>query len=176
MRKAAIDGPTPERLKQSGGHVDIGDNKQGGKVYTFRDNSLSRIYADMAKKNGGGDLDQLRIEYVALRRFREIYERAGRFGSVSSMDWSRIGQSSPFGRDLLAKTEAELNARDVYRSTCDRLTHIENIVVQNIVCNEQSLEIAGFAVGKKSKTRAKVYAREKLRSAGTKLAAYWKMT
>jgi hypothetical protein len=174
--KIALDGPTPERLKQSGGHVDIGDNKQGGKVYTFRDNSLSRIYADMAKKNGGGDLDQLRIEYVALRRFREIYERAGRFGSVGSVDWSRTGPSSPFGRDLLAETEAGLNARDDYRNARACLTYVEDIVVQNIVCNELSLEIAGFAVGKKSETRAKVYARQMLRSAGAKLAAMWNMT
>jgi hypothetical protein len=169
-----FDGPTPERLKQSDGHVAIGDDKRGGRVYTFVDSSLHRIYADLVKKHPGQD-DQLKVEYAALRRYYQVYAKAGRLGSFSSMDLDRAGRSSPFGRDFLANTESEVNAREAYREACERLTHQQSIVVQNVVCNDQSLEIAGYAVGKKSKTRANVCAREMLRSAGAKLAALWKM-
>jgi hypothetical protein len=53
------------------------------------------------------------------------------------------------------------------------LNLLESIVVHNVICHDASLETAGRAIGKKSKTRAIERAGELLRDAGFKMANLW---
>jgi hypothetical protein len=169
--KTNFNGPTAERIIQSDGHIAIGDDQRGGKVYTFLDTSLDRIYSRLSKTSERWMQDQLRVEYAALNRFYSVYVTSGLMGSVGSIDPNGSGGSGR--RSFLAATESQVNARNQYRAVQLKLTHQEAIVVQNVVCNDRSLEVAGYAVGKNSKTRAIAYASDLLRDAGFKLANLW---
>jgi hypothetical protein len=170
-RQNDFNGPTAERIIQSDGHIAIGDDQRGGKLYTFLDSSLDRIYSRLSKTNDRWMQDQLRVEYAALNRFYSVYVTAGLIGSIGSIDANGSGGSGR--RSFLAATESQVNARNQYRAAQSALNHHENIVVQNVVCNDRSLEIAGYALGKNSKTRAIAYASEVLRNAGFELAKLW---
>jgi hypothetical protein len=166
-------GPTAQRLIQSDGYVAIGDDGQGNKLWTCLDGTLARTYADLIKKSSERDYDQLQAEFEALDKFGRIYVVA--FKSISGVDCNSLGGG--FGsRDFLAKTEAQINARNQWRAARATLAHLEDIVCQNVVCNDLSLEIAGYAIGKQSKPRAIPAARELLRSSGGKLARLWGLT
>lgn len=169
--KSDFNGPTAERIIQSDGHIAIGDDQRGGKTYTFLDSSLDRIYSRLSKANPRWMQDQLRVEYAALNRFYSVYVTSGLIGSVGSIDANGSGGSGR--RSFLAATESEVNARNAYRAAVESLNHHENIVAQNVVCNDQSLEVAGYCIGKNSKTRAIDGARELLRDAGFKLGKLW---
>jgi hypothetical protein len=169
--KSDFNGPTAERIIQSDGHIAIGDDRQGGQIYTFLDSSLDRIYSRLSKSNPRWMQDQLRVEYAALNHFYSVYVTSGLIGSVGSIDANGSGGSGR--RSFLAATERQVNARNQYRAATIELNHHENIVAQNVVCNDTSLEIAGYAVGKESKTRAIAYAGDVLRDAGFKLGKLW---
>lgn len=169
--KNDFNGPTAERIIQSDGHIAIGDDQRGGKTYTFLDSSLDRAYSRFSKSNPKWMQDQLRVEYAALNHFYSVYVTAGLIGSVGSIDPNGSGGSGR--RSFLAATERQVNARNQYRAAVESLEHHENIVAQNVVCNDTSLEIAGYAVGKNSQRRAIEYAGEVLRDAGFKLGKLW---
>lgn len=175
MKQAKIEstfkGPTAERLIQSDGHVDIGDDQQGGKRYTFLDSSLDRIYSRLTKTSERWMQDQLRVEYAALNKFYAVYVQSNLAGSVGSIDPNGSGGSGR--RSFLAATERQLEHRNAYRAALGALEHQESIVVQNVVCNDRSLEVAGYSIGQRSKTRAIEAAREMLRDAGFKMAQLW---
>jgi hypothetical protein len=171
--KSTFNGPTAERLIKSDGHVSIGDDQLGGKVYTFLDSSLDRVYSRLSKSSAGWMQDQLRVEYAGLNRFYVVYVQSSLVGCVGSIDPNGSGGTGR--RSFLAATESEVNARNAYRAGVEALDHQENVVVQNVVCNDLSLEIAGYSIGKNSKTRAIEGAREVLRNAGFKLAQLWGM-
>ena len=169
--KTEFNGPTAERLIVSDGFVDIGDDRQGGKRYTFLDSSLDRIYSRLSKASPKWMQDQLRGEYAALDRFRQVYVTGGLIGSVGSIDLNGSGGSGR--RSFLAATERQVSARNAYRAATSSLNLLESIVVHNVICHDASLEVAGRAIGKKSKTRAIERAGELLRDAGFKLGTLW---
>ncbi len=170
--KEQFTGPTAERLIQSDGFVDIGDDQQGGKRYTFLDSSLDRIYSGLSKKSPKWMHEQLRVEYAALSRLYSFYVTSSLIGSVGSIDPNGSGGGA--GRSsFLAATESQVSARSAYRAAQSRLNFLEGVVVHNVLFRDSSLEIAGYAVGKKSKTRAIERACELLRDAGFKLAGMW---
>jgi hypothetical protein len=136
---------------------------------------LDRVYGDLVRKSGEEQHSQLRVEYAALSRFHRNYIIAGLQGSVHSVDLDGAHSPAQSNRGFLASTEAQVNAREEYRKALAVMSHQEGIVVQNVVCNDLSLEIAGYSVGKKSRTRANAHARELLRSAGARLATLWRM-
>lgn len=164
-------GPTAERLILSDGHVDIGDDQQGGRRYTFLDTSLDRIYSRLSKASPRWMQDQLRVEYAALNRFYTVYVTSGLIGSCGSIDLN--GQGGSGRRSFLAATERQVSARNAYRAATSSLNLLESIVVHNVICHDASLETAGRAIGKKSKTRAIERAGELLRDAGFKMANLW---
>ena len=187
-RRGSLDdtrGPTDERLRMAQRGYAVGDDKRGGKVYQFLDSALDRLYGRLVRAaKSEGQTDQLRIEYAALSRYHRLFVESGMVGSIGSVDCNRNYSPSPFGRAHLAQTERQLDDRDAYwraRYHLDHnpetklLGHKVGIVVDNVVCHGNSLEVAGYSVGKDSKTRAIKAAEQILRDAGFTLAILWGM-
>ena len=74
-------------------------------------------------------------------------------------------------RSHMAKTERQIADRAAYRRANLALTDKQRIVVDLVVCKDQSLELAGYAIEKKSKRRAIIAARHTLRDAGYRRVA-----
>ena len=95
-------------------------------------------------------------------------------GSIGSINLDRVDDTfSCFNRSHLAKTERQIADRAAYRRANLTLTDKQRIVVDLVVCKDQSLELAGYAIEKKSKRRAIIAARHTLRDAGYRLAELW---
>jgi hypothetical protein len=73
----------------------------------------------------------------------------------------------------MPRSEAQAHHRQQYRDACGHLGHRGRITVDNVVCAEQSLEVAGYALGWPSKPQAIAAASEVLRDAGYRLAKLW---
>ena len=169
-----VRGPTPERLCKTAGYYDIGGVERSRTIYHLVDTPLDRLYSRLVK--AGKQIDRLRAEYAALREYSRIFVESGMIGSIGAVDPNRTYSPSPSGRAFLAKTDKQLSDRDkLHFARRVTLTHHQGIVVDNVVCNERSLEIAGYSVGKESKTRAIAFAEGLLREAGFALARSWKM-
>jgi hypothetical protein len=133
------------------GHVAIGDDKQGKRVYHFLDSSLDRVYSSLSRKAGASDQAQLGAEYAALTRFQRYYCDAGLMGSVGSVDYNSLGTNIASGRTFLAATERQINARDEVRRAFNALSPGQRTVLEHVVIWDRSLELAGYAIGRKSK-------------------------
>jgi hypothetical protein len=169
-------GPTWERLARAGNHVSVGDDKRGGKVYTFLDSPLDRLYGRLVRASRSEDaINRLRVEYAALSRYHRLFVESGMVGSIGSVDPNRTYSPTPFNRTFLASSERQCDDRDAYRQALICLGHKPGIVVDNVVCHGNSLEVAGYSIGKNSKTRALAAAEMILRDAGYRLAELWRM-
>lgn len=157
-------GPTEERLAKSGGFFSVGDDKQGGKIHTMRDQPLDRMFARSAISGA---------EYAALQKYNHHWYHAGLEAGVGSVDLNRIFSSDPGSLSGMAKTEAQAHHRRQWREARATLGHRVGIVVDNVVCAGHSLEVAGFGVGWRSKPQAIAAATEMLRDGGYRLAKLW---
>lgn len=161
--------PTAERLLKSGGAFEIGDDKQGTRVYRFQDSPLERAMARKAFHHS---------EFAGLMKFRHHWYHADLAPHVSSIDLDRVF-AADFGAACgMPKTERQAHHRSQYRTACEKLSahpdgHKIRIVVDNVVCSEQPLHIAGFAIGYNSPHRAREGAERRLCSAGDILARLW---
>jgi hypothetical protein len=64
-------GPTAERLAMAQGHVSVGDDKQGTRIYHFHDATVDRLYSRLARgAKGRGEEGAVRAEYTALQRYK----------------------------------------------------------------------------------------------------------
>lgn len=157
-------GPTWQRMERVGDDFDVGDDQQGTKVITLRDAPIDRMLARKA-------IDPR--EYSGLLRFRHHWYHAGLIPGVGSVDPNRVFASDPSNFSGMARSEAQAHHRGEYRSACAILNHRTRITVDNVVCSEQSLEIAGYAIGWPSKPQAIAAATEILRDAGYRLSKLW---
>lgn len=167
------DGPTAQRLAAAQGHVSIGDDKQGTRIYHFHDSPLDRLYSRLIRQAGRYDEDHLRKEYAALQKYKTHWHFAGLESALGSADLNRIFASDPGSMSGMAKTERQAHHRQQYRSARDDLGHKPGIVVDNVACAETSLEIAGWSIGYNSRTSARDNAERILRESGRKLAKFW---
>ena len=173
------DGPTAERLLKAQGGYSIGDDKQGTRIYHFHDTPLDRLYSRLVKRAGSYQEQQIRKEYVALQQYRKHWYCAGLESSIGSVDLDRIFASDPGSMSGMAKTERQAYHRQQYRLARDGkdgkggLGHKPGIVVDNVVCAETSLEVAGWSIGYNSRTSARDNAERILRECGQKLASFW---
>jgi hypothetical protein len=159
-----ISGPTPERLLKTDGFFVIGDDKQGAKIFTIRDTPLDRMFNRDAI---GGS------EYAALQKYKHHWHHAGLEASIGSLDLDRVFSSDPGSMSGMAKTERQAHHRKQYREARELLGHRSGVVVDNVVCAEQALDVAGYAVGWTNKPQAIAAATETLRDAGYRLARLW---
>jgi hypothetical protein len=162
--------PTPERLAKSGRHFHVGE---GTRVYQFCDAPLDRIYSRLLKSNRT-EHDLLRMEYAALQKFRLHWHRAGKESTTASVDLNGIFASDPSHRQGMPMAESQVHHNKQWRSAREFLGHKPQIVVENIVCAETSLEMAGWAIGSfTSRTSARDGAERILRESARKLAKLW---
>lgn len=161
--------PTPERLLKSGGAFEIGDDKQGTRVYRFQDSPLERAYNRKALHSS---------EYTALMKFRHHWYHSDLAPHVSSVDLNRVFAADFGAMGHMPKSARQAHHRGQYRLACARIAehpdgHRIQIVVDNVVCSEQPLHIAGFAIGYSSPDKARKGAERRLCSAGDILSRLW---
>lgn len=169
-------GPTAERLAHAHNHFHVGDDKQGGRIYQFHDSPLDRLYSRLTRSAGKRDEEQLRSEYIALQKYKHHWFSAGLQSSLGSADLNRVFASDPGSMSGMARTERQAHHRQQYRAARDGkdgIGHKPGIVVDNVVCAETSLEIAGWSIGYNSRTSARDNAERILRESGRKLAGLW---
>lgn len=174
--RSIIEGlPTREREAKSGGHFHVGDDKQGTRIYQFCDSPIDRMYARLVKaaRNDADAKDELRREYTALKKFRHHWHLAGKEVTVGSVDLNRIFTSDPSRRQGMPMAEGQMHHDTQWRGARGKLEWKQHIVVENVICSEQSLEIAGYAVGFISRSRASEGAEKMIREAGKTLSQYW---
>lgn len=163
--------PTVERLAKAGGHFTVGDDKQGTRIYHFHDSTVDRLYSRLARQSNAGTV---RAEYVALQRYKHCWYHSGLEASVGSVDLNRIYAPDAPGMNGMPKTERQAHYRRQYRDARDLLGWKPHIVVENVMCAETSLEVAGWAIGAfTSRTSARDGAERILRESGRKLAKLW---
>lgn len=157
-------GPTVERLLKAAGGYTVGDDKQGGKIHTMRDQPLDRMFARQAISG---------VEYAALQKYHHHWHHAGLEMSLVSADLNRIFASDPASLSGMAKTEAQAHHRKQWRDARAVLGNRAAVVVDSVVCAGNSLEAAGYGVGWRSKPQAIAAATEMLRDGGYRLSRLW---
>lgn len=156
--------PTPERMAKAGEAYTLGDDGMGGKKYTMVDTPLERMQAR-------GALDPK--EYSALMKFKQHWHHAGLAPSVASMDLNRVFAADPSSASGMARTEQQAFHRQRYRESVRHIGLRASLVVERVVCHEQTLEMAGLALNWRTPAQARAAATELLRDAGYRLAQLW---
>lgn len=168
-------GPTAERLAKAQGHVSVGDDKQGTRIYHFHDNPLDRMYGRLTRQAKGASAEAgLRLEYLALTKYRHHWHAAGLQSTIGSAELDRVFASDPTSMSGMAKTESQAHHRRQYREAVEHIGWKPHIVVDNVVCAGTSIEQAGWAIASfTSRTSARDGAEIILRESGRKLAKLW---
>jgi hypothetical protein len=157
-------GPTQERIAKAEGFYTVGDDQQGGKVHTMRDDPASRM---LARRFLTG------AEYSALQKYHHHWHCAGLEMGVGTVDLNRVFSSDPGSMSGMAKTEAQAHHRKQWRAARDLIGHETAIVVDNVICAGNSLEIGGYALGYSSPFRAREAAMKHIKRAGDMLERHW---
>lgn len=169
-------GPTPERLDRSGDSHVVGDDKQGHRTYTMQDSPLDRLWIAQQRSRARKAIQVPKLApaaYTALQRYKHHWYHGGLQAGIGSADLNRVFASDPGSMSGMAKSEKQAHHRQQWRKAREELGHQPGIVVDNIVCAEWSLEIAGYSIGYASPYRAREAAREILCDAGRRLAKLW---
>jgi hypothetical protein len=167
-------GPTAERLAKAENHVHVGDDKQGGRIYQFCDSTMDRLYSRLTRQTKSRALEEgLRSEYIALQKYKHHWFSAGLQSALGSADLNRIFASDPGSMSGMAKSEKQAHHRQQYREARDLIGHKPGIIVDNVVCAETSLEVAGWSIGYNSRTSARDNGERILRESARKLAKLW---
>jgi hypothetical protein len=158
-------GPTPERLGNLlVGDLEIGEDRQGGRIYTISDSPMCRMFKD--KRLSG-------IQFTALSRFHSHWWNAGLSNSVRSVDLNRIYAPDPFDF-VMGRTMKQFNNRKQYEMAFKLLTHVESILVTNLICSESlNLEQCGNVLGYVSPFRARAAATKVVCSIADRFAKLW---
>ena len=159
-------GPTPERLAKAGDDAIRTVGAEGDRVVVMRDAPLER----MRNRNA---IDP--VEYQALQKFKWHWHSSKMGGSLQSADLNRVFATDAGSMSHMPSSEREAHHRQQWRKACEQLSHRGRIVVDNVVCYERTLEIAGYALNASSKPTAIAIASELLRDAGYRLAKLWGM-
>jgi hypothetical protein len=173
--RSIFDGPTAERLQKAQGAFTIGDDKQGTRIYHFHDSTLDRLYSRLARQaKGRGEEDGIRQEYAALLKYRVHWHNGGLEPSIGSVDLNRIFASDPASMSGMPKSERQAFHRQMYRKAVEELGWKERILLENVVCAEQELKIAGWSIGRFVTRRdAREGAQKILRECARRLAKLW---
>ncbi len=163
--KSVVDGlPTPERMAKAEGFFEIGDDKQGTRVYRLQDHSLAR----MKQRDAIAD-----HEYAALQKFKHHWNAAGLEGSPGSVDLNRVFSPDPGSMSGMAKTEAQAHHRQQYRKAREQFGNRQAILVERVVLEDWTLESAGATLGWRDRKQSVAAATEMIRDAGYRLSKLW---
>jgi Zn/Cd-binding protein ZinT len=161
----SIEGPNKFRLRHAAGAFEVGDDRQGSRVYTMVDTPLARAHARGLINDA---------QYRALAKFKHHWTCAGLEPSFGSVDLDRVFRSDAAGYSGMAKTEAQVFHRQRYREAVTAVGLVASRVIEAVVCEEKKLEDAGSSIlGWKHPLQARAAAVEKLRDGGDRLAREW---
>jgi hypothetical protein len=163
-RQPAIPGPTPERLKRSGGFFEIGGDKRVGHRFIMRDTPLGRA---LVRQKISAE------EYTGLKKYSLHWLAGGLQGHMGSVDLNRIYAFDPSAMTGLCKSEAQAYHLGEYRLAHDFLGRRPAFVADCVACLELSLDVVGEALGFRSPYRGREAALEILRDAGGRLMVFW---
>lgn len=154
-----------DRLKETGARHDFGNDQQGTRIYIFKDSPLDRANDRKAFHPA---------EYEALMKFKGHWYHANMAPHCRSVNMDRVD----CGGAGLTGPEREEHHRRQYKLACAAIAahpngHKMQIVVDNVVCSEHPLHIAGFAIGYSSPHKARAGAEKLLRTAGDILSRLW---
>jgi hypothetical protein len=171
MTAAPAPGPTPERLRQSEGHFDIGGDKRVGQRFKMRDTPLGRALVRQKISEA---------EYAGLKKYALHWFAGGLAGHLNSVDLNRVLAFDPMAMTGLARSEAQLDHRKEYNEARAYLGIRQSregaglvLVADCVACWEVSLEHAGHLLGFVSPYRAREAAASALRAAGDQLVKLW---
>ena len=159
----SAEGPTSDRLRHAHGFFELGGEDRASQKFTMLDSPLDRLRARDAIDGK---------EYAALLKFAHHWYHGGLQGTVSSMDLNRIFASDPLSMSGMAKSEGQAHHRQQYRDARAELGHRASLV-SHIVCEEMTLENAGYSLGWRNRPQAVAVATEILRDAGYRLSRFW---
>lgn len=161
-----ISNPTPERMKKDDAtlHVVGGSEREGRLIITIKGAPLDRIFARKAITGR---------EYAALQKYKHHWYHAGLEYRLSSVDLNRIFSNDPGSMSGMAASEQQAFHRKLYREARELIGHQPGIVVDNVICNEHSLEVGGHSIGYASPYRARQKALELIKGAADKLERHW---
>lgn len=169
--------PTRERMARAGDNFEVGGDARTGKVIRIMDAPLDRM---RSRRMIGPK------EYEALNKYRIHWWHAGMSGHLRSPELDRIF-TDPLASSGMASSERQAHHRSQFRkaralfdtpdSRASETTenHKMLIVLDNVLLSEQSLEIAGYAIGCKSRYRARKRSKELLCKAADILVNHWRL-
>jgi len=158
-------GPTQERLgKAQYGH-EVGDDRQGGRVYFIQ---LRPIAAMLKARQIDGK------QFGALDKFHKHWFNAKLGGGCRSVDFNRIYAPDPF--DYLDASERQCANRKEYNRALDLLAFQEQIIATNLILSEtMTAEQCGYGLGYRSPYRARSAAVTVVRGMADKWIDLWRM-
>lgn len=156
--------PTVSRLARAGENYAIGGDDRTGKRYVMQDAPLDRA---LRKRIISG------AEHSALQKYRHHWYHAGQAPHVGSIDLNRVFSSEGGNVAGMPTSERQVFHRQRWREAQAALGHRPLIVVDNVVCHENSLEVSGYAVGYGAQASAIRGAGRMLSEAGHVLARLW---
>lgn len=165
-------GPTPERLAKAGANSP--DKSQHFYTIAGRSRSSRRI-SMLDDALGKAWMRQIvsAVEYSALRRYALHWVAGGLQGPLGSVDLNRIYAFDPSSMSGLARTEAQLNHKQLYYAAKQELGFRPAFVADQIACIGRSLQETGQALGFKSPYHGRARAGELLADAGHRLTGFW---
>lgn len=158
-------GVTAERMRHAQGFIDRGNLGRGRTgVITMRDAPIERALARNVISQ---------TQYTAAVKYRHHWYRAGLASPLSSVELNRVFAIDMTSFSGMARTEAQAFHRQRYREAVQHVGMIDAAVVEQVVCQEISLEQAGYKLGWSSKPQAIAAATERMKAALDRLVELW---
>jgi len=158
-------GATPERLRHAGRFVERGNLGRGRTgLVTMHDTPIERALARKVISQA---------QYTAAIKYRHHWYRAGLASPLSSVELNRIFATDMTNYSGMAKTEAQVFHRQRYREAVQHIGMTGAAVVEQVVCQEISLEQAGYKLGWGGKSQAIAAATERMKAALDRLVELW---
>lgn len=157
-------GPTAERLSKAGEFFAIAGRSRSARRITMLDDALGKAW-----------LRQIisAVEYSALKRYALHWLAGGLQGPIGSVDLNRIYAFDPSQMSGLARTEAQLNHKQLYYQAKQEIGFRPSFVADQVACFDRALQHTGESMGFRSPYRARQRAGEILADAGHRLAIFW---
>lgn len=170
-------GPTPERIVKSAGDYDIGSDETRGKVYTFRDDPISRLMSKGQLSDQRAQSDDERKKsseprYQALLKYRHHWHHAGMEPTYGNFDLNKVFAQDGAWPGMPA-TEYQAFHREQYRGAVKKLGMKASFTVEKVVCEGDSLEAAGIKLGYRNGSQARTASIEILQIAADILVNHW---
>jgi hypothetical protein len=166
MQAVPVDdaGPTAERLSKAGEFFTIAGRSRSTRRIAMIDDALGRAW--MRQKISPA-------EFSALRRYALHWVAGGLQGPLGSVDLNRIYSFDPSQMSGLARTEAQLNHKQLYYAAREMLGFRPSFVADQVACFGRGLQEVGIMLGFTSPYRGRTRAGELLSDAGHRLASFW---